>query len=345
MKVLVLGGTAFLGRHIVEAALAGGHEVTLFNRGQRDPDAFADVEQLRGDRNGDLAEVRGRRWDAVIDTSGYLPRQVQASAGLLADAVEHYIFISSISVYARLDQPGIDETAPVATLDAANVEEVTSETYGALKALCEQAAEAAMPGRVLVLRPGLIVGPYDYMDRFPYWVGRVARGGEVLAPGQPGQPVQIIDARDIAGWSLRMAAARQVGVYNTTGPGERLTMGQLLEACKQVTGSDARFTWVDEAFLVAHEVGAWEELPLWVPSTERDMVGILQVNIDKAVADGLRFRPLVHTVRDTWAWLQTLPADRAWRAGLSTERETELLAQWKQGIEDAGGRAKDGTET
>lgn len=328
MKLLVLGGTVFLGRHIVEAALAQGHAVTLFNRGQHNADLYSEVERLHGDRDGDLAALRGRRWDAVIDTSGYLPRVVRESARLLADAVEHYTFISSISVYARPDAPGLDETAPLAMLDDPHNENV-AEAYGALKAACEHAAESELPGRVLVLRPGLIVGPYDYTDRFPYWVQRVARGGAVLAPGQPERQVQIIDARDIAAWNLRMIAARQTGVFNTTGPDETLTMGGLLDECKAVTGGDARFVWVDEAWLLEQGVGSWEELPLWVPSGDAESSGILQVSVARAVAAGLRFRPLADTVRDTRAWLHTRPADHAWRAGLTPEREAELLAAWR----------------
>ncbi len=210
MKLLVLGGTVFLGRHLVEAATARGHSVTLFNRGQHNPELYPEVEKLRGDRDSDLSALQGRRWDAVIDTCGYLPRAVRASAELLADAVDHYTFISSISVYADFHTPAMDESAPVGTLADETVEEVTGETYGPLKALCEQAAERALPGRVLNIRPGLIVGPHDPTDRFTYWPVRVARGGEVLAPGRPHVPVQVIDGRDLAEWTVRMVEARQV---------------------------------------------------------------------------------------------------------------------------------------
>src|SRR5262249_55921530 len=244
MKLLILGGTIFLGRYLVEAALAAGHDVTLFNRGQHNPELYPEVEKLRGDRDGGLAALRGRRWDAVVDTSGYLPRVARASAELLADAVDHYTFISSISVYPHFRSLGTDESAPVDTLDDPNIEEVTGETYGPLKALCEQAAEQALPGRTLVIRPGLIVGPHDYSDRFTYWVRRVAQGGEVLAPERPDWHTQIIDVRDLAEWTLRMAERRLVGVYNATGPAYDLSFGQLLDTCRAVSGSDARFTWV-----------------------------------------------------------------------------------------------------
>ncbi len=328
MKLLILGGTVFLGRHLVEAALARGHEVTLFNRGQHNPDLFPNVEKLRGNRDGDWEALQGREWDAVIDTSGYVPRVVRASAALLADAVKHYTFISSLSVYADFSVVGIDESAPVGKLQDETVEEVTGETYGPLKALCEQAAEQAMPGRVLNIRPGLIVGPYDPTDRFTYWVHRVARGGEVLAPGRPEYLVQFIDARDLAEWNVRMVEAEQTGVYNATGLDYPLTMGQLLEECKTVSGSDAQFTWVDEQFLLDAKVQPWMELPLWIPESDPNSAGFSAFDCGKAIADGLTFRPLAETIRDTLAWDATRPADVERRAGLKRERETELLEAW-----------------
>ena len=329
MKLLILGGTVFLGRHLVEAALARGHAVTLFNRGQHNPELYPEVEKLRGDRNGDLEALRGRHWDAVIDTSGYVPRVVQASAELLADAVDHYTFISSISVYADFSVPNLDESAPVGTLADPTVEEVTGATYGPLKALCEQAAEAALPGRALNLRPGLIVGPHDPTDRFTYWPVRVARGGDVLAPGRPDRQVQIVDARDLAEWNVRMAESRQTGVYNATGPDYVLTMGRLLEECKAVSGSDARFVWVDGQFLLDAGVTPWTEMPLWIPQREDATGSLLAVNCSKAFAAGLTFRPLAGTVRGTLAWDATRPAGVERRAGLRPEREQELLDTWR----------------
>jgi 2'-hydroxyisoflavone reductase len=331
MELLILGGTVFLGRHVAEAALARGHAVTLFNRGQHNPDLFPDVEKLRGDRNCVLEALRGRSWDAVIDTCGYVPRVVRASAQRLAEAVGHYTFISSISVYPSFPTPGMDESAPVGTLADESVEEVTGETYGPLKALCEQAAEAAMPGRVLSVRAGLIVGPYDPTDRFTYWPRRVARGGDVLAPGSPNGPVQFIDARDLAEWILRMAETGGTGVFNATGPAEPLTMGRLLEECRTVSGSDATLNWVDEEFLLTAGAAPWSELPLWVPAREEAMAGFSAVSCAKAIAAGLTFRPLAGTIRDTLAWDATLPADRELRAGLKPEREAELLAAWRAG--------------
>jgi 2'-hydroxyisoflavone reductase len=324
-----------LGRYLVEAALARGHQVTLFNRGQHSPELFPAVEKLRGDRDGGLDALRGRRWDAVVDTSGYVPRIVRASAELLANSVDHYTFISSISVYPHFRSMQLDESAPVGTLDDPTIEEVTGESYGPLKALCEQAVEQALPGRTLIVRPGLIVGPHDYSDRFTYWVRRVAQGGEVLAPAHPDWHTQIIDVRDLAAWTLRMVEQRQTGVYNATGPEYTLTIGILLDTCRAVSGSDARLTWVSEAFLAENQVTPWSELPLWIPQSDPDMLGFSDVSCAKAIAAGLVFRDLATTVGDTLAWdarrsdAAELPARALQpRAGLAPEREAELLRAW-----------------
>jgi 2'-hydroxyisoflavone reductase len=330
MKLLILGGTVFLGRSLVDAALARGHEVTLFNRGQHNPELYPAVEKLRGDRDGDLRALEGRQWDAVIDTCGYVPRIVRASAELLADAVGHYSFISSISVYDNFRVRGMTESAPVGTLEDPTVEDVLSH-YGPLKALCEQAAEAAMPGRVLNVRAGLIVGPHDASDRFtywPHWPHRVAKGGDVLAPGRPDRAVQIIDVRDLAEWNVRMAEHGVSGVFNATGPDYTLTMGAVLETCKNVSGSDARFVWASEQFLLDAGAQPWTQLPLWVPDTEEN-AGFSTVDCSKAFAAGLTFRPPAETVRDTLAWDATRPADEERRNGLPPERETELLQGWR----------------
>lgn len=326
MKLLILGGTIFLGRHIVESALARGHDVTLFNRGQHNPDLFPKLEKLRGDRDGDLGALTGRTWDVVIDPSGYVPRIVRASAELLADAVEHYTFISSLSVYADTRSAGIDENAAVATLEDKSVEEVSGETYGALKALCEQTAEEAMPARVLNVRAGLIVGPHDPTDRFTYWLWRVAQGGEILAPARPDYAVQVIDARDLAAWIIKMAEARKTGTYNATGPDPVLSLGQVLETSQTVSESDARFIWINEKWLLQQEVAPWSELPLWLPGSEN--VGVMQVDTSKALGSGLTFRPLKDTVRDTLDWDATRANDIQRKAGMKPEREKELLAAW-----------------
>lgn len=332
MDLLILGGTIFLGRHLVDAALAAGHQVTLFNRGQHGAELYPQVEKLRGDRDGGLDALAGRRWDAVIDTCGYVPRLVRASAERLAGSVRHYTFISSISVYRDLDQSPVDESSPVGVLADESVEEVSGETYGPLKALCEQAAEAAMPGRVLNVRPGLIVGPHDPTDRFTYWVWRAALGGAALAPGRPQRRIELIDARDLANWIVRMAEAQRTGVFNATGPQVELTMGDLLETCRQAAGGDAAFTWVDEAYLLANGVTPWSELPLWLPEAGN---GVMAVDCQRALAAGLAFRPLAETVQDTLTWLH---ADRVpahgelsrlqLRAGMALAREAELLAAW-----------------
>ncbi|HEY3365522.1 MAG TPA: SDR family oxidoreductase [Symbiobacteriaceae bacterium] len=326
MKLLIIGGTKFLGRHLVEAALNAGHTVTLFNRGRTNPDLFPEVEKIHGDRDGQLDLLAGRRWDAVIDTCGSVPRVVSASARLLADKVDHYTFISTISVYADNSAPDEDESAGVDFMDDPTSEEVTGRSYGALKALCEEAAEGAMPGRVLTVRAGLIVGPHDPTGRYTYWVERVARGGEVLAPDSPEVPVQYIDVRDLSEWILRMAAGRRAGVYNVTGPAKPYTMGEFLAVCRAVSGSDARFTWVPEPVLMQRGVVPWVDLPLWVPES---MAGFSTRNIDKALAAGLTFRSPETTVRDTLAWAATLgQAERG--AGLKPEQEAGVLAAWNQ---------------
>lgn len=318
MDILILGGTRFLGRHIVEAALASGHRLTLFNRGQTNAELFPSVEKLRGDRNNDLSALQGRHWDAAIDICGYVPRVVRASAELLAGAVTHYTFISSISVYADFQRPGLDENAPTGVLADPGVEEITNETYGPLKALCEQAVEEVLPGRALIVRPGYIVGPDDHTDRFTYWPHRVARGGEMLAPGDSEAPVQFIDVRDLSEWIVRMVEARATGSYNATGPAYRLEMGRLLAECKQLTGSDTHFIWADEDFLQAHQV----DLPIWTPASE---IGGAAVNCQRAIDAGLIFRPLSETIRATLAWDLSRPADYTLSAGLTPEQEAELL--------------------
>ncbi len=328
MNLLIIGGTVFLGRHLVEVALARGHAVTLFNRGQHNPELFPEVEKLRGDRKESLEPLRGRQFDAVIDTCGYVPRVVRASAEFLADQVGHYTFISSVSVYGGFTQTNITETAPVGTIADETVEEITGETYGPLKALCEQAAERAMPGRVLNIRPGLIIGPRDPTDRFTYWPHRVAQGGDVLAPNPPEQHVQFIDVRDLAEWNIRLVEAGQTGIYNATGPDYPLTMQRLLEVCKTESGSDARFVWMDETFLLEKEVGPWMEVPLWIPASANE-AGHSSISLDNALASGLTIRPLSDTVRATLEWDATRPAEREWRAGLKPEREAELIAAWR----------------
>lgn len=326
--LLILGGTGFLGPHVVESARARGIRVTLFNRGKTNPHLFPEVEKLRGDRNGDLSALEGRSWDAVLDTSGYVPRAVRASASLLAPAVAHYVFISSISVYPDYPFKGITEDYKLATMEDETNEDVRAN-YGALKALCERAAEDTMPGRVTNIRPGLIVGPGDPSDRFTYWPVRLARGGEVAAPGNGEDPVQHIDVRDLAAWIVHMIAERIMGVYNATGPAGVMTARNMLERCKAAVGSTASLTWVDTKFLEQHKVTPWMDMPAWVPA-EGDSVGFGSVDCSKATAQGLRFRELEDTARATLAWFDTLPPERRskLRAGLTAEREAALLTAW-----------------
>lgn len=330
MKLLILGGTRFLGPALVEAARARGHALTLFNRGKSNPGLFPDVEQIHGDRDGRIQGLAGRRWDAVVDTSGYVPRVVRMSAELLAPSVERYVFISTISVYDESIPPGSDESARLATMPDPGSEDVRAH-YGALKALCERAAQAALPGRTLAVRPGLIVGPGDGSDRFTYWPVRLDRGGEVLCPGDGSDPVQIVDVRDLAAWTIEMAERRETGVYNAVGPASRLTARHMIEACRP-PGAAARPVWVSWAFLEKHGVEPWSDMPACIPAAGAD-AGMAQVSIARALAKGLRFRPVTETARDTLAWWKTLPEGRRARprAGISPEREREVLAAWRAG--------------
>ena len=328
MDVLILGGTQFVGRAITEAALAAGHHVTLFNRGKTNTDLFPNVEKLIGNRDGDLSALEGRQWDVAVDVSGYLPRIVHASAELLADAVEHYTFISTVAVYDHsvYSKAGTTEDGPLATLEDESTETINAETYGALKVLCEQAAEDAMPGRVLNVRCGLIVGPHDHTDRFTYWPVNTARGGEILAP--PADALsQVIDVRDLAQWIINMAEARNSGVFTATGPDYQLTYGRILEACQTAAGGDtARVVHAYEDFLIENDVREWTELPLWLPASHN---GMAQLDVSKAIAAGLTFRLIEETVADTLAWYKDESGlGSPLKAGMDPEREAELLEKW-----------------
>jgi 2'-hydroxyisoflavone reductase len=328
-SILVLGGTGFLGPHVVTAALARGHTVTLFNRGKTHADLFPGVEKLRGDRDGHLEALASRTWDAVVDPSGYVPRIVKASAELLAPRIGHYVFISTISVYARFDTVNPDESLPVETLADPTSEDVKA-SYGALKALSERAAEAAMPGRVASIRPGLIIGPGDPSGRFTHWPTRLAEGGEVLAPGDGGTPVQYIDGRDLGAWIVRVVEDRTVGTMNALGPASRVTMRSVLDECNRALGNKAQLTWVDAAFLEQQGVEGWRDMPMWLDN-HGDLAGFGTLQNAKAVRAGLTFRPIGDTARDTLAWLDTLPADERTKArssGIKREKETAVLAAW-----------------
>lgn len=325
MKLLVLGGTRFLGRHLVEAALARGHETTLFNRGRTAPDLFAGVPLLRGERDGDLAPLRRREWDAVIDTCGYLPRVVRRSAQALRDSVGSYLFVSSISVYADASVGGQDEHAPRARLPDPECEDIAGH-YGALKATCEDEVREIFGGRAILVRPGLIVGPFDPSGRFTYWVQRLARGGTVLAPPSPDYPVQFIDARDLAGWMIDLVEQRRSGAFNASGPAAPLTFGALLDECRRALGSPAEFVWPGAAFVDRHRIVPWTELPLYAGDDGR---GLNQVSIARALSTGLRLRPPGQTCVDTARWAGELPLPDG--VGLSAEREAALLRAWRAG--------------
>ena len=321
MKMLVIGGTRFVGRHFVAAALARGHEITLFNRGQSDDSLFPSAEHLHGDRDGDLGALAGRRWDAVVDTCGYVPRIVRQSAELLSEATDRYLFVSTISVYADPIHAGAGEDdLALQTLKDETVEVVDGETYGGLKVLCEQVVEEIYGERALIVRPGMIVGPYDPTDRYTYWDARIARGGEVLVPGVPDRPVQMIDARDLGAWMVHLLESDKAGVFNATGPERPLTWASWMAALRGASGSDVKLTWVSDEFLQQHEVSG-AELPFWVPA---EYANIFAISVARAVAAGLRFRPAVETAADTLAW----KGSDDLKVGLKPEREAELLKAW-----------------
>lgn len=328
MKILVIGGTVFLGRHIVRAALKQGHEVTLFNRGRHNPELFPQVEKIKGDRDGGLEALTGRRWDAVVDTCGYVPRVVRASAQFLKDSVDSYVFVSTLSVYADLSVKGLNENSPVGRLEDETVEEVTGETYGPLKALCEKAVEEAFPGRAFIPRPGLIVGPHDPTDRFTYWPVRISKGGKVLAPEPKGMGVMYIDVRDLSEWMIRMMEDGKQGVYNADGPDwGTLSIQCFLETCKKVSASGAELVWVDDKFLLNKQVAPWSDLPLWLPGEET--AGMSAFDVSKAFEAALAARPLEETVRDTVAWHKSLE-NQELKAGISREREGSIIDAWLQ---------------
>ncbi len=336
LRILILGGTGFTGPYQVRYALSRGHKVTTFNRGKTHPGELPnEVELLVGDRNGKLDALKGRQWDVVIDNPTTLPAWVRDAAQVLQSNVERYVFISTISVYGEV-KTGPDENAPTEKYEGADPYKETLEamkaggykTYGPLKALSEKEAEKWFPGKTLIIRPGLIVGPRDETDRFTYWPVRIDKGGEVLAPGSPDDPVQFIDARDLAEWTIRMAENRETGIYNATGPAKPLGIGGMLDGIKDALKSNPNLTWVSEDFLTQQKVEPWSDMPVW---TGKDS-GLARAKIDRALSKGLTFRPLAETARDTLAWFKSLPQDRQahLKAGLAPERETEVLAAWKK---------------
>lgn len=333
-RLLLLGGTNFIGTHLVPAAQKAGFIVTIFTRGKTNPGLFPDVEKLVGDRDPDAGEglkaLEGRKFDAVIDTSGHVPRHMKASAALLANNASYYVFVSSLSAYAGHDTVGADESDPLAPLEEES-EDFRGHAFGPLKALCEQATEQAFPGRCAIVRPGLIVGPPDKSDRFTYWVSRLDRGGDVLAPGAPDDPIMIIDVRDLAEWLVHLAIERTPGVFNAIGPDRTLTIGELLETCNEAAGKDAKLVWASEEFLAEQGVAPWTDLPVWLPPSP-PMSGFHRRSISAALAAGLKFRPLEDTVKTTLDWWRTLPEERRarTRVGLTAEREKAVLEAWSK---------------
>ena len=287
MNVLIIGGTRFLGRHLVDAALARGHTVTLFHRGKTNADLFPEVEKLHGDRSIDLSALRGRRWDAVIDTCGYVPAHVKLSAEALADATDLYVFVSSISAYRDSHVAAIDESYPLAMMPAVEAAKVTSpaqitgENYGPLKVLCEQVVEQALPNHALIIRPGLIVGPFDSSDRFTYWVRRIGRGDDVFIPDTLDQQWQVIDARDLAQWMIVMTEGKRTGAFNATGPAHNLTFGDVIEACRR-GDSPANFVKVSEQFILDEGIAGWEHLPVWLSSDEKESMGFFKTRCQQS---------------------------------------------------------------
>ena len=328
MNILIIGGTRFLGRHLVESALGRGHRVTLFNRGQTNPGLFPQVETILGDRETDLGRLAGRRWEAVIDTCGYFPRLVKLSAEALKDAVAQYVFISTVSVYADFDVVGIDEDYHLGAIEDETIEDIGEGRYGPLKALCEKAVQEVFPASALIIRPGLIVGPHDHTDRFTYWPVRVARGGQVLAPVGPDEPTQFIHARDLADFTLKCIEEKATGVFNAVGPQQPCPLGELLETCKQVSGGDAEFVWASAEFIAEHNVAPWTELPLWIPESEGR--GFSRISNARALASGLEFKSTGEIVRDILDWASSRPADYEMRAGLQPEREAEFLKKLEE---------------
>lgn len=326
MKILIIGGTVFLGKTLVEWTSHEGHDVWIFHRGNHPANFPFPVHEILGDRDGSLAELENLEWDIVMDTSGYVPRVVRKSADFLKNKAKRYVFISSISVYKDPIKPELAEESPL-DLHTVETEEITGDTYGSLKAHCELAVQEIWSDRSLIIRPGLIVGPHDPTDRFTYWLTRILRGGEVASPGNPFQQVQFIDVRDLAQWILHLSVAGMNGVFNVTGPANSLSMAEYLNTCRAVLDKPVEFTWLSEEFLMQQNVRPFVEMPLWVPAESK---GFNQIDIHRALEQGLQFRSLEETIRDTINWYQNqYPADRAMRAGLSRLREEDLLSSWK----------------
>jgi 2'-hydroxyisoflavone reductase len=332
LRVLILGGTGFIGPHFVDVLTAAGHRISLFNRGKRDPAVKPGIEQLLGDRNGPVDALKGHDWDVVIDNSGYKPKQVRLAGELLKGHVEHYIFVSSISVYADFKTPGMDEDYRLATLEDPTTETVDEKTYGGLKVLCEKAVQETYGAHSTIIRPTYIAGPGDHTDRFTYWPWRVAKGGEMLAPGTPDDPFQFIDVRDLADFVKLCVEKRISGVYNTCNTPRSVTMGSLLETSRKVTGASPTITWAPPQFLIDNAVygekAQGNYLPIWAPTVGEE-AGSQLVSNARAVKKGLKFRSLETTIADTLTWANARPPEKneKLRAGLAPDMEKALLAK------------------
>ena len=341
LRILILGGTGFIGPHQVRYAVARGHHVTVFNRGQRQADLPDGVEHLNGDRDkGDLASLKGREWDVCIDNPTSTPFWVRDAGKVLKGKVKHYVFVSTISVYADNSVAHADEDAALEKYTGRNVMKETRDSlrknmalYGPLKAASEAEASKQFPGITTIVRPGLIVGPGDPTDRFTYWPVRLAKGGDVAAPGDGSDPVQVIDARDLAEWMIRLAETRTFGTFNATGPDFTVSTAAMLHGIRATTSAGATLHWIPTSFLAEQKVSPWSDMPVWIPA-QGDSAGFGQRNIGRAVSAGLTFRPLATTASDTLAWFNTLPAERQAKlgAGLTAEREKALLDAWKASI-------------
>ncbi len=330
LRILILGGTSFIGPHQVRYALDRGHTITLFNRGRTNTHLFPDVERLIGDRNGDLEALKGRTWDVVIDNSASNHEWVRLSAQLLKDSVERYFYVSSRSAYSDTSRIPMTADAPTFTYETAGVDPGAEQLpYGLRKALSEREAQRAFPGRATIFRPGLIIGPGDETDRFTYWPVRIHRGGEVLAPGNPSDPVQIIDARDLCEWMIRVAEDGHTGVFNGVGPATPRPMAELLYGIRAVTTAETMFTWVPADFLFETGIRPYSHMPVWMPPRD-GREGFARFDLSNEVAHGLTFRPLAVTARETLDYHFSRPPERQaeLRAGISAEREAEVLAAW-----------------
>ncbi len=338
MKILFIGGTKFSGRHLVKAALDNNHEVTIFHRGMHPAGNLGDVEEILGDRNFDLDKLANRNWDIVIDMCGYLPQWVNSSAEALKNSVGKYVFISSISAYGDLSKPDFNEETTLAKLTSEQERKFAEidpkgdfvatdlgDTYGALKVLCEEEVLQNFPKNNLIIRPGLIVGEYDFTDRFTYWVMRVAKGGEVFAPSNPDAFVQFIDAQDLAEWLVKLIENDEKGIYNAVNKPFELTFEKMLEKIKTVSRSNAALTWVSNEFMQENEVMPWSDMPLHLPDS---LEFIRTANVNRALAKGLKIRPLSETIQDTLDWRKTV--DEEMKAGISVEREKKLLEKWHE---------------